>query len=70
MPKKKATATASDVDAILDQMKVPKGAAREKAKNYCVAKLNSAEGKCLPTEEITLVATSYFDGFSESLRGG
>jgi hypothetical protein len=70
MPSKKKISKAEDVDAILDQLKVPKGKARDKAKTYCIAKLNSAEGKCLPTDELTVVATSYFDGYSESLRGG
>jgi hypothetical protein len=70
MAAKKKLAKAEDVDAVLDEMKIPKGKARDKAKSYCVAKLNSAEGKCLPTEELTVVATSFFDGYSESLRGG
>jgi hypothetical protein len=68
--KKKNLAKESDVDKILDQMGVPKGAAREKAKNYCVAKLNSAEGKCLPSDELSLLVTGYYDGYAESLRGG
>ena len=70
MPAKKKISKAEDVDAILDQLKVAKGKARDKAKSYCIAKLNSAEGQCMPTEELTVVATSYFDGYSESLRGG
>ena len=68
--KKKAEARAEDIDAILDEMGVAKGKARDKAKSYCVAKLKSAEGQCLPSDEITLLARSYFDGYSESLRGG
>jgi hypothetical protein len=68
--KKKELSTEKDIDAVLDKMGIAKGKAREKAKTYCVAKLNSAEGKCLPTDELTLVITSYFDGYSESLRGG
>jgi hypothetical protein len=59
-----------DMDAVLDQMGIPKGAAREKAKTYCVAKLNSAEGKCLPSDELIGMVQGYWDGYSESLRGG
>jgi len=71
MPKKKkTTASAEDIDAVLDQMGIAKGKARDKAKNYCVAKLNSAEGHCLPTEELNAIARSHFDGYSESMRGG
>ncbi len=67
---KKKLAKTEDVDAILDQMGVPKGPARDKVKTYCEAKINSSEGKCLPTEELGAIARSYFDGYSESLRGG
>ncbi len=68
--KKKALARKEDVDAILDDMGIAKGAARDKVKTYCEAKINSSEGKCLPTEELGAIARSYFDGYSESLRGG
>jgi hypothetical protein len=68
--KKKGMATESDIDAILDQMGIEKGAAREKAKSYCTAKVNSNEGQCLPTDELRVMMTAYFDGYSESLRGG
>ena len=67
---KKKLATVKDVDEVLDSMGIKKGAAREKAKNYCVDKIKAKAGQCLPTEELTLIATSYFDGISESLRGG
>ncbi len=67
---KKKMAKKEDLDAILDKMGIAKGAAREKAKTYCEAKLNSAEGKCLPTEDLENIAHSYYDGYSESLRGG
>jgi hypothetical protein len=67
---KKTQAKAQDMDVILDKMGIAKGAARDKAKTYCVAKLNSAEGKCLPSDEVSLIVRSYFDGYSESLRGG
>ena len=67
---KKKMATVDDVDEILDSLGVKKGKAREKARNYCTDKIKAKEGKCLPTEELTLIATSYFDGYSESLRGG
>jgi len=71
MPKKKkTTASVEDIDAILDQLGIAKGKAREKAKTYCMAKLKSAEGQCLPTEDLSAVARSYFDGYSESMRGG
>jgi hypothetical protein len=67
---KKKLATVKDVDEVLDALGVKKGSAREKAKNYCIDKIKAKEGQCLPTEELTLIATSYFDGYSESLRGG
>ncbi len=68
--RKKGMATVSDIDAVLDQMGIAKGAAREKAKSYCAAKLQSSEGQCLPTDELSIMAHAYFDGYSESLRGG
>jgi hypothetical protein len=67
---KKSMTKAEDMDKILDQMGIAKGAARDKAKTYCIAKLNSSEGKCLPSDELSLIVRSYFDGYSESLRGG
>jgi hypothetical protein len=60
----------SELDAILDQMKIPKGKARSAAKSYCTAKINSAEGACLPSDEINLLVRGYYDGYAESLRGG
>ena len=68
--KKKGMATEGDIDAILDRIGIAKGAAREKARTYCTAKVNSSEGKCLPTDDLTAIATSFYDGYSESLRGG
>jgi hypothetical protein len=68
--RKKIMAKAEDVDAILDQMGIAKGKAREKAKTYCIAKINSAEGKCMPSDELSLIVHGYYDGYSESLRGG
>jgi hypothetical protein len=68
--KKKNVSTASDIDALLDELGIEKGAAREKARTYCAAKIKSSEGQCLPTDEMRLMMTSYFDGYSESLRGG
>ena len=71
MPRKKKTMVKADeMDVILDEMKIPKGKAREAAKTYCTAKLNSAEGKCLPSDELVFIVRSYYDGYSESLRGG
>jgi hypothetical protein len=68
--KKKGMATVSDIDKVLDEMGIKKGAARDKAKSYCTAKIKSNEGECLPSEELKLIMTAYFDGYSESLRGG
>jgi hypothetical protein len=68
--KKKDIATVADIDAELDKMGIAKGAVRAKAWSYCVAKIQSNEGQCLPTDELRLMMTSYFDGYSESLRGG
>jgi len=69
MPAKKMV-KASEVDDVLDQMKIPKGKARTAAKNYCVAKINSSEGECLPSDELNLLVRGYYDGYAESLRGG
>jgi hypothetical protein len=68
--KKKEMAKSEDIDAVLDRMGIARGAAREKAKSYCQAKLDSAEGKCLPSEDLGAIARSFYDGYSESLRGG
>lgn len=68
--KKKDVATVSDIDTVLDEMGIEKGVAREKAKSYCAAKIKSNEGQCLPTDELRIWMTAYFDGYSESLRGG
>jgi hypothetical protein len=70
MAKKKKMIKAEDIDEMLDEMGIAKGKARDKARTYCLAKLNSAEGKCLPSEEINSIAHGYFDGYNESLRGG
>jgi hypothetical protein len=66
----KKMAKVEDIDAILDQMGIPKGKARDNAKSYCTTKLNSAEGKCIPADDLSLLVHGYYDGFSESLRGG
>ncbi len=68
--RKRPLAKVEDIDAILDEMGIARGAARDKAKTYCVAKLKSAEGQCLPSDEVSLLARSFYDGYSESLRGG
>jgi hypothetical protein len=68
--KKKEMATESDIDSVLDEMGIKKGAARDKARSYCSAKIKSNEGQCLPTDELRTIMTAYFDGYSESLRGG
>jgi hypothetical protein len=69
MPAKKMV-KADELDAILDQMKIPKGKARTAAKSYCTAKINSTEGQCLPSEELNFLVRGYYDGYAESLRGG
>ena len=69
MPAKKML-KAGDLDAVLDMKKIPKGKAREAAKTYCAAKLASAEGQCLPSDELSLLVQAYYDGYAESLRGG
>jgi hypothetical protein len=63
-------AKVEDIDAMLDRMGIAKGKAREKVKTYCSAKVNSAEGKCMPSDELSLLVHGYFDGYSEALRGG
>jgi hypothetical protein len=68
--KKKKISTAEDIDSVLDDLGIKKGKAREKAKSYCTAKIKSMEGQCLPSEELRNMASAYFDGYSESLRGG
>ena len=67
---KKVIAKVQDIDAILDQMGIAKGKAREKVKTYCIAKMNSNEGKCMASDELSLLVHGYFDGYSEALRGG
>jgi hypothetical protein len=48
MPRKKKTMVkVEDIDTMLDEMKIPKGKARDAAKTFCTAKVNSAEGKCV-----------------------
>jgi hypothetical protein len=68
--KKKKMVKANEMDAFLDEMGIPKGAARDKAKTYCAAKISSGEGQCIPNDELNLMARSYYDGISQSLRGG
>ena len=68
--KKKAMVKEQEIDAFLDKMGIPKGKAREAAKTYCTAKVNSNQGKCFPADDLSLLAHGYFDGYNESLRGG
>jgi hypothetical protein len=69
--KKKTLVGVNDIDAALDQIGIPKGGkAREKARTYCTAKINSTEGKCIAADDLSLLAHGYYDGISESLRGG
>ncbi len=71
MPKKKKTMVkVEDIDAMLDEMGIPKGKAREAAKTYCTAKVNSVEGKCVSADDLSLLVHGYYDGYNESLRGG
>ncbi|HSW56968.1 MAG TPA: hypothetical protein VLH15_01040 [Dehalococcoidales bacterium] len=61
---------ADELDAFLDQMRIPRGKARIAAKTYCQAKIASSEGQCLPSDDLSFMAKGYYDGYSESLRGG
>jgi hypothetical protein len=68
--KKKTMVKVEDIDTMLDEMKIPEGKARDAAKTYCNAKVNSAEGKCVSADDLSLLAHGYYDGYDESLRGG
>jgi hypothetical protein len=66
--KKEKMATADDLDGILDDIGLKSGAVRNKAKDYCIDRLSDAEGKCLPANDIRVMASSFFDGYSEAAR--
>jgi hypothetical protein len=66
--KKGQMATIDDLDGILDDIGIKQGAARNKAKDYCIDRLSDAEGKCLPANDVRVMASSFFDGYSEATR--
>ena len=68
--KKKRLIKVEDIDAMLEEIGIPKGKARDAAKTYCTAKINSAEGKCIAADDLSLLVHGYFDRYNESLRGG
>ncbi len=67
--KKKEMATADDLDAILDDIGIERGSARDKTKAYCIDRLSDSDGKCLPANDVRVMASSFFDGYSEMFRG-
>jgi hypothetical protein len=66
--KKTQMATIDDLDGILDDIGMKSGSARNKAKDYCIDRLSDAEGKCLPANDVRVMASSFFDGYSEAAR--
>ena len=68
MAKKQQMATVTDLDAILDDIGVERGAARDKAKAYCIDRLSDADGQCLPADDVRVMASSFWDGYSEAMR--
>lgn len=66
--KKKDMATVDDLEAILDDIGFQKGAIRDKTKAYCIDRLSDAQGNCLPADDVRVIASSFFDGYSEALR--
>jgi hypothetical protein len=65
---KKEMATVADVEGILDEIGAAKGAARDKAKQYCIGLLQDKEGQCLPANDVRNMATSFYDGYLEAMR--
>jgi hypothetical protein len=65
---KKPMARVGDLDSILDDIGVERGSARDKAKAYCIDRLSDAEGQCLPIDDVRVMASSFWDGYSEALR--
>ena len=68
MAKKQPMATAADLDSILDDIGVERGSARDKAKAYCIDRLSGADGQCLPANDIRVLASTFWDGYSEAMR--
>jgi len=66
--KKAQMANIEDLDSILDDIGVERGAARDKAKAYCIDRLSDAQGNCLPADDVRVLASAFFDGYSEALR--
>jgi hypothetical protein len=67
-PKESQMATADDLDGILDDIGIERGAARDKAKAYCIDRLSDSDGNCLPADDVRVMASSFFDGYSEAMR--
>ncbi len=67
--KKNEMATVNDLDAILDDIGIERGAARDKTKAYCIDRLSDAKGQCLPANDVRVMASSFFDGYSEMFSG-
>ena len=65
---KQKMATSEDLDSILDDIGVERGAARDKAKAYCIDRLSDADGKCLPADDVRVLASTFWDGYSEAMR--
>jgi hypothetical protein len=64
---KKGMANINDLDSILDDIGIERGAARNKAKDYCIDRLSDAEGKCLPANDIRVMASSFYDGYVDAM---
>ncbi len=68
--KNKDIATIDDLESILDDIGLEKGAARDKAKAYCIGLLQDKDGQCLPANDVRNIASSFFRGYEEAIRGG
>jgi hypothetical protein len=68
MAKRQKMASVEDLDSILDDIGVERGAARDKAKAYCIDRLSDADGQCLPADDVRVMASSFWEGYSEAMR--
>ncbi len=66
--KTKEVAKVEDLENILDDIGLEKGAARDKAKAYCIGLLQDKEGKCLPANDVRNIASSFYSGYIEAMR--
>ena len=66
--KDKEVATIGDLEEILDDIGIEKGAVRDKTKDYCIGLLQDKDGKCLPANDVRNMASSFYNGYMEAMR--